>query len=58
MLVLSRRPKEIIRIGDHIRVIVKEVKGNRVSLAIEAPAGVRVHRGEIYEAIQRENQER
>lgn len=54
MLVLSRRPKEIIRIGDHIRVIVNEVKGGRVRLSIDAPAGVRVHRGEVYEAIQKE----
>lgn len=56
MLVLTRRPKEIIRIGDHIRVIVNEIKGGRVRLAIEAPADVKVHRGEIYEAIQKEKQ--
>jgi carbon storage regulator len=57
MLVLSRKPKEIIRIGDNIRVIVQEVKGGRVRLSIDAPADVRVHRGEVYEAIKRENSE-
>ncbi len=56
MLVLSRKPTEVIRIGDHIRVIVQEVKGGRVRLSIDAPADVRVHRGEVYEAIKREEE--
>ncbi len=56
MLVLSRRPKEIIRIGDNIRVIVNEVKGGRVRLSIDAPADVRVHRGEVYEAIKQQEE--
>ena len=57
MLVLSRKAKEIIRIGDDIKVIVTEVKGGRVRLSIDAPPGVRVHRGEVYEAIKREGKE-
>lgn len=56
MLVLSRKPTEVIRIGDDIKVIVQEVKGGRVRLSIDAPDDVRVHRGEVYEAIKQEEE--
>lgn len=51
MLVLSRRSQESICIGDDIRVTVVKVKGNRVSLGIEAPAEVPVHRFEVERCI-------
>jgi carbon storage regulator len=47
MLVLSRKPGEKIVIGDGITVTVVEVDGNRVRLGIEAPADVRILRGEL-----------
>ncbi len=47
----------MIRIGDNITVIVQDVKGGRVRLSIDAPPDVRVHRGEVYEAIKQEIQE-
>jgi len=52
MLVLSRSPQEALQIGD-VRVIVSAVKGNRVRLAIDAPAHVRVTRVELLEQLQR-----
>ena len=55
MLVLSRKPNETIRIGDDVSVTIVSVDGNNVKLGIEAPYRVSVHRGEIYERIQREN---
>lgn len=47
MLVLSRRSGEGLWIGQHIRVCLLEIKGNRVRLGIEAPDDVRVLRDEL-----------
>lgn len=47
MLVLSRREKERIRLGDSIVVTVVHIAGDRVRLGIEAPAEVLVLRGEL-----------
>lgn len=57
MLVFSRKTDEVIRIGDHITVMVVEVRGDKVRLGIEAPRDVPVHRGEVYDAIQRSKPE-
>ena len=56
MLVLSRQRDESIIIGDNIVITIVDVRGDKVRLGIEAPREVSVHRREIYEAIQRENQ--
>ncbi len=42
-------------IGDEVEVAVVEIKGDQVKLGITAPKAVKVHRKEIFEAIQREN---
>lgn len=47
MLVLSRRERERIRLGDSIVVTVVRVSGDRVRLGIEAPADVIVLRDEL-----------
>ena len=56
MLVLTRKPRQQIMIGDDIVVNVVEVQGENVRIAIEAPREVKIYRGEIYRAIQEENQ--
>jgi len=56
MLVLSRQRDESIIIGDNIVVTIVDIRGDKVRLGIEAPAEIPVHRREVYEAIQRENQ--
>ena len=43
-------------IGDEIKINIVEVQGDSVRLAIDAPRNVRIYRGEIYHAIQEENQ--
>jgi carbon storage regulator len=53
MLVLSRKTNESIIIGDDIKIVIVEVRGDKVRLGIEAPRDVTVHRSEIYEAIQK-----
>lgn len=55
MLVLTRKLRESITIGDVIRITVVDIRGRQVKLAIEAPREIAVHRTEIFERIQREN---
>ncbi len=49
MLVLSRKTRESIRIGDDIIIIVKKIVGNKVVLGVEAPPKERILRNELYE---------
>jgi carbon storage regulator len=56
MLVLSRQRDESIMIGDSIVVTIVDIRGDKVRLGINAPTEIPVHRQEVYEAIQRENQ--
>ena len=43
-------------IGDEIVVTVLETKGNQVRLGLTAPMDVAVHREEIFNKIQKENE--
>ena len=54
MLVLQRKDSEVITIGDDIRIVVVEIRGDKVRLGIQAPKHIAVHRLEVYEAIQSE----
>lgn len=56
MLVLTRKLGESIAIDDDIRIVVVGIKGRQVRLGIEAPRETRIHRQEIYVAIQEENE--
>jgi carbon storage regulator len=57
MLVLSRKINECLVIDGRIRVKIVRVDGDVVKLGIEAPSDVPVHRQEVYDEIQRNNQE-
>ena len=57
MLILTRRMGETVVIGDDVTVTVLGVKGNQVRLGVNAPKHVAVHREEIYERIQREQED-
>jgi carbon storage regulator len=56
MLILTRRAGQTVMIGDEVTVTVSGVKGNQVTLGINAPKSVAVYREEIYERIKREQQ--
>ena len=58
MLILTRRVGETLMVGDEVTVTVLGVKGNQVRLGVNAPKHVAVHREEIYNRIQGEEQER
>lgn len=51
MLVLSRKTNESIIIDGRIKVVIVEVRGDKVRLGIEAPKEMPVHREEVAEAI-------
>ncbi len=55
MLVLTRKTNESIMIGEDVEISVVEVKGDQVKLGITAPRNIKVHRKEVFLAIQREN---
>jgi carbon storage regulator len=56
MLVLSRQKDQTIMIGDLIEITIVDIRGDKVRLGITAPTAIPVHRKEVYEAIQSENQ--
>jgi len=51
MLTLTRKKNESIIINDDIKIMVVEVRGDKVRLGIEAPRGIMAHRQEIWEQI-------
>jgi len=55
MLVLTRTPNQSVIIGNDIVVKIIAVNGNQVSIGFAAPEDVRIHRAEVYTAIQEEN---
>ena len=58
MLVVSRKKNEVIMLGDNIRLVVVQIKAEKVRLGIEAPLEMPVHRQEVYDSIQRDNDDR
>ena len=57
MLVLTRKLGESIAIDDNIKIVVVQIKGKQVRLGIKAPKETKIHREEVYKAIQDQNQE-
>jgi carbon storage regulator len=55
MLVLTRKLGESIAIDDHIKIVVVQIKGKQVRLGIKAPKETKIHREEVYQAIQDQN---
>ena len=53
MLILTRTKDETIMIGDDIKIMVVDIRGDKVRLGITAPSNVPVHRQEVYDSIKR-----
>jgi carbon storage regulator len=56
MLILSRKAGDSVMIDGGVRIVVLGVEGSSVRLGIDAPADVRVLRGEIVKQVERENE--
>ncbi len=56
MLVLTRKLGESIAIDDNIKIRVVQIKGKQVRLGIEAPRETKIHREEVYDSIQTQNE--
>ncbi|MGI4850859.1 MAG: carbon storage regulator CsrA [Janthinobacterium lividum] len=57
MLYISRKNGESLLINDNIKITVIEVRGKTTKFSIEHPQGTRILRQELYDRIQRENQQ-
>jgi carbon storage regulator len=58
MIVFSRKKNESLVIGHDISVSIVDIRDGRVRLGNEVPRDVSVHRGEVYEAILRDQYRR
>lgn len=57
MLILTRKARESVKIGDNITVTVLSTNGGQVKLGFDAPRDLSVWREEIYKRI-KEGRER
>lgn len=57
MLVLSRKEKESLLIGENIEIIIQSIDKDSVKIAIVAPKEVKIMRKELVEQVTLENQQ-
>jgi carbon storage regulator len=57
MLVLSRKKGEVITIGKSVTVQILEYERGVVSLGIDAPRNIPVHRKEVFDSIVEQNKQ-
>lgn len=57
MLVLSRKKHESVIINGNIRVMLIDIRGDKVRLGIECPREISVHREEVELQIKREREQ-
>ncbi|MEI7895100.1 MAG: carbon storage regulator [Myxococcales bacterium] len=55
MLMVSRRLGERIVVGDGVEIWIREIHRRAVKLAVKAPPGYLVLRGEVWDAIAEQN---
>lgn len=53
MLVLSRKKNESIFLNGNIRIVIVDVRGDKVQLGVEAPNDVSVYRSEVLERMRK-----
>lgn len=57
LLVLTRRIGESIHIGPDVVVTVTQIRGNQVSIGVDAPRHITVNREEVAERIGKEQEQ-
>ncbi|NOZ21747.1 MAG: carbon storage regulator CsrA [Planctomycetes bacterium] len=55
MLVLTRKSKQSIMIGDDIEITVLKIERDQVRIGIAAPHSIPVHRKEVYNNIHKDH---
>ena len=58
MIVISRKKNEALMINDDITIVVVEIRDDKVRLGVDPPREVSQHRGEVYDAIRRNEEPR
>lgn len=56
MLVLTRRIRETLIIGNDTKITVLGIHGNHVRIGIDAPVDVTVHREEVHLRLRQQSQ--
>ena len=57
MLVLSRKVGETIWIGEDVEIVISEISGEQVKVAINAPRSIDIVRGELRQDVSTSNTE-
>lgn len=55
MLFITRRVGQSLMLGDDVEIVIEEVRGRTVKIAVRHPASVQVLRRELWERIRAEN---
>ncbi len=56
MLILTRRVGETFMIGDDITITICSIRNSQARIGIQAPRDVSIHRKEVYDRINQEQQ--
>jgi carbon storage regulator len=56
MLVITRKLREKLIIGNEIEIQVLRIDANHIRIGIKAPGHISIYRDEIYQAIKNENE--
>lgn len=54
MLLLGRKPGEKIKVGNDVTITITRVRGDKVTVGIDAPKEIAVHRQEVVERIKKD----
>ena len=57
MLVLSRKVGQTIWIGEDVELVITEISGEQVKVAINAPRSIEIIRGELRQDVSTSNTE-
>lgn len=57
MLALTRKKGEALILNNNIEVTILEIRGDQIKIGITAPKDVPIYRKEVYQQIQKENEE-